>query len=200
MNGTQKPPKQSNGLLKNGCREILSPAAQYDIFFFSFFFFNDTATTEIYTLSLHDALPISPARNPWNPRHHPGGSSSGSGAGLASGMFPLALGSDTGGSIRNPASVCGIVGLKPTYGLVSRRGVFPLSFTLDHIGPMTRTVTDNAVMLQAIAGHDPLDPGSAATRNGHYVAGIERPVRDLRIGFIRHFHEVDVPAEPEVTA
>jgi aspartyl-tRNA(Asn)/glutamyl-tRNA(Gln) amidotransferase subunit A len=112
----------------------------------------------------------------------------------------MALGSDTGGSVRNPASCCGIVGLKPTYGLVSRRGVFPLSFTLDHIGPMTRTVADNALMLEVIAGHDPHDPGSAAVPNGHYAAGVERSVRDLRVGFIRHFHEIDVPAEPEVTA
>jgi aspartyl-tRNA(Asn)/glutamyl-tRNA(Gln) amidotransferase subunit A len=107
-------------------------------------------------------LPWPPARNPWNPDHHPGGSSSGSGAGVAAGLFPMALGTDTGGSVRNPASACGIVGLKPTYGLVSRRGVFPLSFTLDHVGPMTRTVADNALMLDAIAGHDPHDPGSAA--------------------------------------
>ncbi len=85
-------------------------------------------------------LPWPPARNPWNTDHHPGGSSSGSGSGVAAGLFPMALGTDTGGSVRNPASCCGIVGLKPTYGLVSRRGVFPLSFTLDHIGPMTRTV------------------------------------------------------------
>jgi len=106
-------------------------------------------------------LPWPPARNPWNPDHHPGGSSSGSGAGVAAGLFPMALGSDTGGSVRNPASACGIVGLKPTYGLVSRRGVFPLSFTLDHVGPLTRTVADNALMLDVIAGYDPLDPGSA---------------------------------------
>ena len=107
-------------------------------------------------------LPFPPARNPWNPDHHPGGSSSGSGAGVCAGLFPLALGTDTGGSVRNPACACGIVGLKPTYGLVSRRGVFPLSFTLDHVGPMTRTVADNALLLDAIAGHDPADPGSAA--------------------------------------
>jgi len=145
-------------------------------------------------------LPWPPARNPWNTDHHPGGSSSGSGSGVAAGLFPMALGTDTGGSVRNPASCCGIVGLKPTYGLVSRRGVFPLSFTLDHIGPMTRTVADNALMLQAIAGHDPLDPGSAAPVNGHYAANIDRGVRDLRVGFVRHFHEVDTPAEAEVTA
>jgi aspartyl-tRNA(Asn)/glutamyl-tRNA(Gln) amidotransferase subunit A len=102
--------------------------------------------------------------------------------------------------VRNPASCCGIVGLKPTYGLVSRRGVFPLSFTLDHVGPMTRTVADNALMLGAIAGHDPRDPGSAAATNGHYAAAVGRRVRDLRVGFVRHFHVVDMPAEPEVTA
>ncbi len=112
----------------------------------------------------------------------------------------MALGSDTGGSVRNPASACGIVGLKPTYGLVSRRGVFPLSYTLDHVGPMTRTVSDNALLLDVIAGHDPLDPGSAAALAGHYASGLERGVRGLRIGFIRHFHETDLPAHPEVSA
>src|SRR3954447_5576266 len=145
-------------------------------------------------------LPWPPARNPWNPDHHPGGSSSGSGSGVAAGLFPMALGSDTGGSVRNPASARGIVGLKPTYGLVSRRGVFPLSFTLDHVGPLTRTVADNALMLEIIAGHDPLDPGSAAATAGHYAANLDRGVRDLRIGFVRHFHEIDLPADPEVAA
>ena len=145
-------------------------------------------------------LPWPPARNPWNTAHHPGGSSSGSGSGIAAGLFPMALGSDTGGSVRNPASACGIVGLKPTYGLVSRRGVFPLSFTLDHVGPLTRTVADNALMLDMIAGHDPLDPGSAAVPPGHYAAGLERGVRGSRVGFIRHFHETDLPAHPEVAA
>jgi hypothetical protein len=91
----------------------------------------------------------------------------------------MALGSDTGGSVRNPASACGIVGLKPTYGLVPRRGVFPLSFTLDHVGPLTRTVADNALMLDVIAGHDPLDPGSAAAPAGHYASGLERGIRGL---------------------
>jgi aspartyl-tRNA(Asn)/glutamyl-tRNA(Gln) amidotransferase subunit A len=145
-------------------------------------------------------LPFPPARNPWNPRHHPGGSSSGSGAGVASGMFPLALGTDTGGSVRNPASVCGIVGLKPTYGLVSRRGVFPLAFTLDHVGPMTRTVADNALLLEALAGHDPHDPGSANTKVRDFSKTLDRGVAGLRIGFIRHFHETDMPAHPDVTA
>jgi aspartyl-tRNA(Asn)/glutamyl-tRNA(Gln) amidotransferase subunit A len=145
-------------------------------------------------------LPWPPARNPWNTNHHPGGSSSGSGSGLAAGLFPMALGSDTGGSVRNPASACGIVGLKPTYGLVSRRGVFPLSFTLDHVGPMTRTVADNALMLDVIAGHDPLDSGSVAVPAGDYPSGLDCGVRGLRIGFIRHFHEEDMPADPEVSA
>src|SRR4051795_12792137 len=145
-------------------------------------------------------LPWPPARNPWNPDHHPGGSSSGSGSGVAAGLFPMALGTDTGGSVRNPARCCGIVGLKPTYGLVSRRGVFPLSFTLDHIGPMTRTVADNALMLQAIAGHDALDPGSIAARDGLYASALERGVRGLRVGFVRHFHQTDMPADAEVAA
>jgi aspartyl-tRNA(Asn)/glutamyl-tRNA(Gln) amidotransferase subunit A len=147
----------------------------------------------------HD-LPFPAARNPWNVDHHPGGSSSGSGSGVAAGLFPVALGTDTGGSVRNPASACGIVGLKPTYGLVSRRGVFPLSFTLDHVGPLTRTVADNALMLDAMAGHDPEDPGSAATQARHFGRMLGRGVRDLRVGFVRHFHETDMPAHPEVTA
>ncbi len=147
----------------------------------------------------HD-LPFPAARNPWNPDHHPGGSSSGSGSGVAAGLFPMALGTDTGGSVRNPASACGIVGLKPTYGLVSRRGVFPLSYTLDHVGPLTRTVADNALMLDTIAGYDPEDPGSAATQSCYFGRLLGRGVRDLRIGFVRHFHEKDMPAHPEVTA
>ena len=88
-------------------------------------------------------LPWPPARNPWNRDHFCGGSSSGSGAGLAAGFFPAALGTDTGGSIRNPASMCGIAGMKATYGRVSRRGVAPLAYSLDHVDPMTRTVRDN---------------------------------------------------------
>ena len=145
-------------------------------------------------------LPWPPARNPWNRDHHPGGSSSGSGSGVSAGLFPMALGTDTGGSVRNPASCCGIVGMKATYGLVSRRGVFPLAFTLDHVGPMTRTVEDNALMLDSIAGHDPLDPGSAAALQGHYTSKLDRGAKGLRVGFVRHFHEIDMPADPEVTA
>ena len=147
-------------------------------------------------------LPFPPARNPWNREHHTGGSSSGSGAGLAAGLFPAALGTDTGGSVRNPASACGVVGLKPTYGLVSRRGVFPLAFTLDHVGPMARRVADIAVLLQAIAGADPLDPGSAGPPvTAKRLEGVaDQGLRGVRIGFVRHFHERDMPAEPDVAA
>jgi aspartyl-tRNA(Asn)/glutamyl-tRNA(Gln) amidotransferase subunit A len=102
-----------------------------------------------------------PSRNPWNLEREPGGSSSGSGAALAAGLATLALGTDTGGSIRNPAARCGIVGLKPTYGRVSRHGVTPLAWTLDHAGPMARTVRDAARLLQPMSGYDPRDPSSA---------------------------------------
>jgi aspartyl-tRNA(Asn)/glutamyl-tRNA(Gln) amidotransferase subunit A len=145
-------------------------------------------------------LPFPPARNPWNPAHHPGGSSSGSGAGLAAGFFPLALGTDTGGSVRNPASACGIVGIKPTYGLVSRRGVFPLAYTLDHVGAMSRTVADAAALLEAIMGRDPGDPASVSGPGRPPSADLARGVRGLRIGYVRHFHETDMPADAEAAA
>lgn len=102
-----------------------------------------------------------PTRNPWNPRHTPGGSSSGSAAALAMGMCLGAIGSQTGGSINRPASYCGVAGLKPTFGRVSRAGVLPVSFHLDHVGPMARTVADCGLLLAAIAGHDPADPASS---------------------------------------
>jgi aspartyl-tRNA(Asn)/glutamyl-tRNA(Gln) amidotransferase subunit A len=145
-------------------------------------------------------LPFPPARNPWNTAYHPGGSSSGSGSGLAAGLFPLALGTDTGGSVRHPGSACGISGMKPTYGLVSRRGVFPLSFTLDHVGPMARSAADAALLLEAIAGYDPADPGSAPAPSQRFTAGIGRGARGLRVGFVRHFHEDDMVADHEVAA
>jgi aspartyl-tRNA(Asn)/glutamyl-tRNA(Gln) amidotransferase subunit A len=145
-------------------------------------------------------LPWPPARNPWNRNHFSGGSSSGSGAATAAGFLPAAIGSDTGGSIRNPATMCGVVGMKPTYGLVSRRGVVPLAFSLDHVGPLTRRVRDNALMLDLIAGHDPLDPGSANTAAGGYTAELDRGVKGLRIGVIRHFYAKDMEADPEMLA
>ncbi len=100
-------------------------------------------------------LPRPPARNPWNTRHFTAGSSSGTGAGVAAGLILGGIGTDTGGSIRGPAALCGIAGLKPTYGLVSRTGVAPAAFSLDHIGPMAWTAEDCALMLQVLAGHDP---------------------------------------------
>jgi aspartyl-tRNA(Asn)/glutamyl-tRNA(Gln) amidotransferase subunit A len=125
-----------------------------------------------------------PACNPWHVEYGTSGSSSGSGAAVAGGLDFGSLGSDTGGSIRFPAAYCGIVGLKPTYGLVSRNGVVPLAWTLDHVGPMTRTVRDNAVMLQAVAGHDPADPASARVEIPHYQARIGSSPSSLTIGVI----------------
>ncbi len=144
-------------------------------------------------------LPWPPARNPWNRDHFCGGSSSGSGAATAAGFLPAAIGTDTGGSIRNPAAMCGVVGMKPTYGVVSRRGVFPLAYSLDHVGPLTRTVRDNALMLDVIAGHDPLDPGSSTRATGGYAAEVGRDIRGLRIGVIRHFYTRDMQADAEMT-
>jgi aspartyl-tRNA(Asn)/glutamyl-tRNA(Gln) amidotransferase subunit A len=145
-------------------------------------------------------LPWPPARNPWNREHFPGGSSSGGGAGLAAGFFPATIGTDTGGSIRNPASQCGIVGLKPTYGRVSGRGVFPLAYSLDHVGPMTREVRDNALLLQAIAGHDAHDTSSADEPVLDVTAELGQGVKGLRIGVIRHFYSRDMEGDPEQVA
>jgi aspartyl-tRNA(Asn)/glutamyl-tRNA(Gln) amidotransferase subunit A len=143
-------------------------------------------------------LPWPPARNPWNREHFTGGSSSGSGAAVAAGFVPAALGSDTGGSIRGPAALCGIVGLKPTYGLVSRCGVYANSFSFDHAGPMTWTVEDCAIVLQAIAGHDANDPASATRPVPDYRAGLNGDIKGLRVGVVRHLHEDDCAVTPEV--
>ena len=145
-------------------------------------------------------LPWPAARNPWNLDLHPGGSSSGSGVAVAIGTAPGALGTDTGGSVRNPATCCGVVGMKPTYGAVSRAGVFPLSFSLDNVGPLTRTVEDNAIMLQAITGHDPADPASAQRPAVDFRGEINAGVKGLRIGIIAHFYTEDMAAAPEQTA
>lgn len=132
-------------------------------------------------------LPFPPARNPWNPDHITGGSSSGSAAAIASGMVRVAMGSDTGGSIRGPAAWCGLSGIKPTYGRVSRRGVFPLSWTLDHCGPLSRSVEDSAITLQVLAGHDPLDAASADVPVPDFRASLNDGVSGLRIGVPRDF-------------
>lgn len=135
-----------------------------------------------------------PARNPWDLAYSPSGSSSGSGASVASGMTPLALGSDTGGSIRNPAKSCGIVGLKPTYGRISLYGVTTLSWSLDHVGPMAKTVADVASVLQAVAGPDPLDINAATAPVPDYGKALTGNVKGLRIGVpTGHFFENVAP-------
>jgi aspartyl-tRNA(Asn)/glutamyl-tRNA(Gln) amidotransferase subunit A len=159
-------------------------------------------------LSLHEfanggptlELPWPAARNPWNIDLHPGGSSSGCGTAAALGLAPATLGTDTGGSVRNPATCCGVIGMKPTYGAVSRTGVFPLAFSLDHVGPITRTVEDNAILFQAIAGHDPADPGSARHTHADCLAGLKQGVKGLRIGVIGHFYQEDMTADPQIVA
>ncbi|HEX4369141.1 MAG TPA: amidase [Rhodopila sp.] len=141
-------------------------------------------------------LPWPPARNPWNPDHFTAGSSSGTGAAVAAGLIMGGTGSDTGGSIRGPSALCGLAGIKPTYGTASRRGVLPLSQTLDHTGPLAWTVQDCALLLQAMAGYDPLDPASANRPVANFAADLDKGAKGLRIGVIRHFHEVDHPASP----
>ena len=136
-------------------------------------------------------LPAPPARNPWNTEHFTAGSSSGTGAGVAAGLILGGIGTDTGGSIRGPAALCGVAGIKPTYGLVSRAGVAPAAYSLDHIGPMAWTAEDCALMLQALAGHDPRDPASASRPIPDYTALLGRGIKGLKIGVIHHFHETD---------
>jgi aspartyl-tRNA(Asn)/glutamyl-tRNA(Gln) amidotransferase subunit A len=145
-------------------------------------------------------LPFPPARNPWNPDCFPGASSSGAGAAVAAGLVRIAIGSDTSGSIRSPACHCGVLGLKPTYGLVSRRGAFPLSFSLDHVGPVARTVADMATALQVIAGHDPHDPGSVKRPVLDFSAQVGAGVRGLPIAYARDMAVADPSTAPEVLA
>ncbi len=127
-------------------------------------------------------------RNPWDPERIPGGSSGGSGAAVASLMCFMAMGSDTGGSIRIPASFCGTVGLKPTTGRVSRYGVLPLDFTLDHMGPLTRSVRDAAVTLEALAGYDPRDDSSSRVPPGDFLPPPEASIRGVRIGLPENYY------------
>ena len=128
-----------------------------------------------------------PAHNPWDTERVTGGSSGGSGSAVASGQCMGALGSDTGGSIRIPSSLCGIVGLKPTFGRVSRHGVYPLSYSLDTVGPMTRTVRDAALVLNVIAGHDPRDPSSSTRPTEDFTAALGRDLKGIRIGIPREY-------------
>jgi aspartyl-tRNA(Asn)/glutamyl-tRNA(Gln) amidotransferase subunit A len=141
-----------------------------------------------------------PARNPWDRTCSPAGSSSGSAAAVAAGFAPATLGSDTGGSIRGPAALCGIAGLKPTYGLVSRRGVIPNCFSHDHVGPLAWTTEDVAILLQIIAGHDPQDPGSAHVEIPDYSASLTRDVKGLVIGVPEKWLKEELPPTPATMA
>ena len=138
-----------------------------------------------------------PVRNPWAPERIPGGSSGGSAAAAAKGMAFMAMGSDTGGSIRIPASYCGVVGLKPTTGRVSRYGVLPLDFTLDHMGPLARTVRDAAATLNAIAGHDPRDPSSSRRPVEDYAPPPEISLKGVRVGVAENFFFENVEDDVE---
>lgn len=130
-----------------------------------------------------------PSRNPWNLAHSTGGSSSGSGAAVAAYLSYGALGTDTGGSVRMPASYCGIVGMKATYGLVPIRGILPLTLSLDHCGPMTRTVEDNALMLNVMAGYDKLDITSVPHAPEDYVAQLAQPIAGFRLGIPASYYD-----------
>ncbi len=129
-----------------------------------------------------DGAAFAAANNPWDLSRTPGGSSSGSAAALAAGLLTVATGGDTSGSIRNPATFCGVVGMKPTYGRVSRHGIVVIAWSLDHAGPMTRTVADNAMLLNVIAGHDPLDEASATVPVPDFTRALSRGIRGMRVG------------------
>ena len=169
---------------------------------------HDAGTVMLGKLATHEFafggpsfdLPWPPARNPWDPEHFTSGSSSGTGAAVAAGLILGGTGSDTGGSIRGPAALCGIAGIKPTYGLCSRTGILPLSFSLDHAGPLAWTVEDCAILLQAMAGHDPADPASADRPVPDFMARLSGGVRGLRVGIVRRWHERDRPVSPAVQA
>lgn len=154
------------------------------------------ATHEFATGGPSYDLPWPPANNPWLLDRFPGGSSSGAAAAVAAGLAPGAMGSDTGGSIRLPAAFCGLAGIKPTFGRVSKRGVLPLAWSLDNCGPLTWTVADCAIMLQVIAGHDPFDPSSADLPVPDYMGTIEDGINGMRIGLVRHWYDHDATAEP----
>jgi len=143
-------------------------------------------------------LPWPPARNPWDPSRFTAGSSSGTGAAVAAGIVLGGTGSDTGGSIRGPASLCGIAGIKPSYGLVSRRGVIPLAHSLDTVGPMAWTAEDCALLLQPLIGPDPADPSCLDRPPADVVSSLGEGVRGLRVGVVRHFHEEDMAVSPAV--
>jgi len=153
-----------------------------------------TSTME-YAIGLPDpSKPFPVPRNPWNPDRWAGGSSSGTASGVATGLFYGGVGTDTGGSIRMPAALCGITGLKPTFGRVPKAGVVPLAWSLDHVGPMARTARDCALLLDVMAGHDPRDPASldAPTPSGGYTAALGRSLDGVRVA-VQRKHHVDAP-------
>lgn len=139
-------------------------------------------------------LPWPPARNPWRVDRFTGGSSSGAAAGVAAGMVLASVGSDTSGSVRSPAALCGVAGLKPTFGLVSRYGCLPLAFSLDHVGVLAWTAEDCSILLEALAGFDSRDPGSVRRPGVSYSGTLNTSIKGLKIGVIRHFFEKDVVA------
>jgi aspartyl-tRNA(Asn)/glutamyl-tRNA(Gln) amidotransferase subunit A len=145
-------------------------------------------------------LPWPPARNPWHPEHFTGGSSSGSAAAVAGGLVLAALGSDTGGSVRTPASLCGLAGMKPTFGLVSRHGVIPNSFSLDHCGPIARTAEDCAILLDAMTGHDARDRSSVRCPEPNFRTALRDDLRGVRIGVVRRFGDEDAAGNDELRA
>jgi aspartyl-tRNA(Asn)/glutamyl-tRNA(Gln) amidotransferase subunit A len=145
-------------------------------------------------------LPWPPARNPWDLARFTGGSSSGSAAAVAAGFVPAALGTDTGGSIRIPAALCGVTGLKPTFGLVSRHGVIPNSSTFDHCGPIAWSAEDCALVLGAISGHDSKDPASSDQAAADYTIAADGALQNVRIGVLSHFWEEDLPVGAPVAA
>jgi len=158
------------------------------------------ATHEFANGAMTPDQPFPAARNPWNSDYQPGGSSSGSGAAVAAALCMGAMGSDTGGSIRNPAGFCGTAGIKPTYGLVSRCGIYPLSFSLDTAGPLAWTMEDCALMLDVLAGHDPNDQASARAPKVDYGAACHRPIKGMRIALARNWHEGKDSVTPEMKA
>jgi len=149
---------------------------------------------------LQDDLPLPAPRNAWDPDYYTAGSSNGTGVAVAAGFCALGMGSDTGGSVRGPAAVHGLHGLKPTYGRLSRAGILPNAYTLDVAGPLTRRARDAALAMNVLAGHDPADPTSLDIPVPDFTAGLDAGVKGLRVGVLRRFHERDYPADPEVVA
>ena len=156
-----------------------------------------TGTHEFATGGPSFDLPWPPSRNPWNTDHIPAGSSSGSAAAVAAGMAFMAMGSDTGGSIRSPAGVNGLSGFKPSYGRLSRRGIFPLSWTQDHAGPLARTTEDCAFAMQVLAGYDPKDPASVDAAVPDYLGPLNRPIKGMKVGWCTNWYEGEADASVE---